>query len=107
MTGIESGLNPQMLQMIGAAAMETVGAIEVMKNFFKPQNKKVWTIVMMPLALLFCAVYSYLPIWVTAGILAICACQICWDTILQTFKRIIGKLGGDNQVQGHDENFHR
>jgi hypothetical protein len=91
---IETELTPQMLQMIGVASMETVGAIEVMKNFFQPPNKKVWTVVMMPLSLLFCAIYSYLPSWVTAGILAICACQICWDTILQTFKRIVGRLGG-------------
>jgi hypothetical protein len=94
MTGPESGLDAQMLQMIGVAAMETVGTIEVMKNFFRPKNRKVWAVVMMPLALLFCAVYTYLPIWVSAGILTICTCQICWDTVLQTFKRIVARIGG-------------
>jgi hypothetical protein len=94
MTGLESGLDTQTVQMIGTAAMETVGSIEMLKNFFQPKSKKVWTLVMIPLSLCFCAVYSYLPAWVTAGILAICACQLCWDTVLQTFKKIVSKIGG-------------
>jgi hypothetical protein len=106
MTGIESGLNSQTLQMIGVVAIETVGAIEVMKNFFKPHDKKVWTIVMIPLSLTFCAIYNYLPIWITAGILAICTCQLCWDTVLQTFKQIVIRISSNNQNSSIG-NFHQ
>ncbi|MDR0785577.1 MAG: hypothetical protein LBE74_06825 [Treponema sp.] len=100
MTGIESGLSAALAQMIGVAALETVGSIEVLKNFFQPRSKKLWTVVMAPLAIVFCLVYHYLPVWVSAGVLTVCACQICYDVVLQTFKRIVRGVGGGEVKTG-------
>ena len=86
-------LNSAVFFMIGISAMSTVGLIEVLKNFFKPKQSKIWTLVMIPLALASCLVYIYLPIWVMAGILTVCACQIGWDIILKTFEKIISRIG--------------
>jgi hypothetical protein len=85
-------LDTNTIQMISIVAMQTVGVIEALKNLVTLKNKKLWVLVMMPLSLLFCAVYTYLPNWVSIGILVIAVCQMCWDCILQNIKKIGEKL---------------
>ncbi len=79
--------------MIGLAAMTTVGTIEVLKNFLILENKKIWTIVMIVLAPIYCAIYFYLPLWVIGCILAICLCQIGYDSIVKTYHSLVDKIG--------------
>ena len=94
----ELDLNSQMIQMIVSSAVKTVGTIEVLKNFFVPRNKKIWTIVMIPLSLIYCAVYKHLPDWVSAGILTICVCEISYECILQVFKKFVSKVSGSGNT---------
>ena len=77
------------------AAVETVGIIEVMKKFITFKKGWKYTLIMIPLAFICSFVYLYLPIAVTAGILAVCISKMYYKNVLQVLEGLVKKLNKD------------
>lgn len=82
------------LSIISIASVETVGFIQVLKNFL-PEKTPTWiySVVMVLFAVLFSVISTYCPKVVTTALLTICLSQIGYETILQTVKKLAGKIG--------------
>lgn len=80
------------VNLITTSAIETVGIIQILKNFLPEKFPKwLYAIFMCVLAPLFCLIGQYCPQIVTTSILTICVSQLGYETILQTIKKLISK----------------
>lgn len=82
------------LSIISIAAVETVGFIQIIKNFL-PEKTPTWiySIIMLVLAVAFSFISTYAPKVITTALLTVCVSQIGYETILQTIKKIAAKIG--------------
>lgn len=80
------------LMAIFTALLQTVGLIEVLKNFIVLKNKRIWAVVMIPLGVSMTYAASYLPDTVNAAILVVCGSQLFYQSILQSFQKIVENL---------------
>ena len=87
-------LDENMLKIICIASLETVGLIEVLKRFITFKRGTWYTIIMLPLAFACVAMYLYLPLFVSAGILTVCLSQLFYKNFLQVLSAIVKKLEG-------------
>ena len=82
-----------LLQNVTIAAFACVGLIETLKSFFKTEKKWIYAVVMIPLSVGCYFAVLYLPPWVIGGMLTIAACQIGYQTIVQTFHALVKMIG--------------
>jgi len=82
-----------LIQNVTISSFAAVGLVECFKNFIKTEKTWIYSIIMMPIALVCFYAASCLPVWVIGGILTVGATQLCYQTIVQTFKKIIAKIG--------------
>lgn len=96
-----SELGGQFLLKVVAAAFAAVGIEEYLKNFFKPKNKKLYALVMVPLSLgAYCAA-ELLPIYVIGSLLTLGSVQVCYETLIQGFRAVIDRISGKlHQYEG-------
>jgi hypothetical protein len=87
-------IDADMLKQIAVVAFETVGVIELLKNWLKIPLK-FYSLLLIPAALTFGFVYAKLPPWATVSIMATAACQLGYDIILQGLKKIISRIAGE------------
>ena len=87
-------LDENLIKIICIASLETVGLIEVLKRFITFKWSTWYTVIMIPLAFACVAMYLYLPLFVSAGILTVCFSQLFYKNFLQVFSAIIKKLEG-------------
>lgn len=74
------------------AAIETVGIIQVIKNFIPEKFPKwLYAVIMCILAPVFCVVGSYCPPIVSASIMTICVSQLGYEEIIQSIKKLVSK----------------
>lgn len=99
-------MDTQFLLQVVAASLAAVGVEEFIKNFFKPANKAWYAAVMLPLSVgCFCAA-RLLPLWVIGSLLTVGSVQLCYQTLVQGFQKIIdhvfGKInkGVDRGIEG-------
>lgn len=87
------------LELITQASLETVGTVQVLKNFL-PESfpKKLWAVIMPILAVGFTLVETYLSSIIGTCILVVCCSQIGYESILQTLKKL-GSIIGSKDVQ--------
>lgn len=88
-------MDEALLKIVIIAAVETVGLIEVLKKFVTFKKGWKYTLIMIPLAFACSFVYLYLPIAVTAGILAVCISQMFYKNVLQVLEGLVKKLEKD------------
>ena len=82
-----------LLQNVTIAAFACVGLIETLKSFFKTEKKWIYAVVMIPLSVGCYFAVLYLPPWVIGGMLTVAACQIGYQTIVQTFHALVKMIG--------------
>lgn len=82
-----------LLQNVTIAAFACVGLIETLKSFFKTEKKWIYAVVMIPLSVGCYFAVLYLPPWVIGGMLTVAACQIGYQTIVQTFHALVKMFG--------------
>ena len=82
-----------LLQNVTIAAFACVGLIETLKSFFKTEKKWLYAVIMIPLAVGCYASVLYLPAWVIGSALTVAACQIGYQTIVQTFHALVKMIG--------------
>lgn len=82
-----------LIENVMIAAFACVGLIETLKSFLKPEKKWIYAVVMIPLAVGCYFSALNLPPWVIGGMLTIAACQIGYQTIMQTFQAIVRMIG--------------
>ncbi len=88
-------MDEALVKIVIVAAVETVGLIEVLKKFVKFKKGWKYTLIMIPLAFICSYIYLYLPIAITAGILAVCVSQMFYKNVLQVLEGIVKKLEKD------------
>lgn len=101
-------INVGFLMEIIIACFATVGLEEYIKNFFKPQNKVWYAVLMLPLAAMCYVSLSLLPIEVIGSILTVGGVQLCYQTFIQGFKSIVENITNkmntkDLSVGGYNE----
>lgn len=80
------------IQLITTSAIETVGIIQILKNFMPEKFPKwLYAVFMCILSPVFCIIGTYCPQLVTTSIITICVSQLGYETILQSIKKIIDK----------------
>lgn len=84
-------IDENIIKQIAVVAFETVGVIELVKNWLKIPLK-FYSLILIPVALLFAFIYERLPLWVSVSILAVTACQLGYDIILQGLKKMITRI---------------
>lgn len=93
-------INIEFLMKIIVACFATVGLEEYIKNFFKPQNKVWYAVLMLPLSSLCYASLSLLPVEVIGSILTVGGVQLCYQTFVQGFKAIVENI--TNKIKSKD-----
>lgn len=84
------------VETITIAAIETVGVVQIVKNFMPSWfPKSLYSVIMILLSGLFVYVCVNLPGWVTTSVLTCCVAQIGYEGILQTIKRIANQGNKD------------
>jgi hypothetical protein len=81
-------------ELVGLASFCTLGTIQMLKNFFKGSNGKVFAILSPFLCFIYGACFLFIPLWAIAGIVTIAASQLGYETIIQP---ILTKLGSTKQ----------
>ena len=93
-------INIEFLMKIIVACFATVGFEEYIKNFFKPQNKVWYAVLMLPLSAVCYASLSLLPVEVIGSILTVGGVQLCYQTFVQGFKAIVENI--TNKIKSKD-----
>lgn len=93
-------INVEFLMKIIVACFATVGLEEYIKNFFKPQNKVWYAVLMLPLSAVCYASLSLLPVEVIGSILTVGGVQLCYQTFVQGFKSIVENI--TNKIKSKD-----
>ena len=80
------------------AAFATVGIMETIKNFWKTQRTWLYALAMIPLAALCVWMQVALPPWAIGIVLAVGMSQLCYQTIVQAFKALVGRVASGGAV---------
>lgn len=83
------------MDIILAAAVATVGIIEILKNIASLKRPKLWSLISAPIAAGMVCVVQFAPPIVLTIILVWCGSTLFYDTVLQTFKKLFTKGGSD------------
>lgn len=79
------------------AAFATVGLMETLKNFWKTQRTWLYALAMIPMAVLCVWMQVALPPWVIGAVLAVGMSQLCYQTIVQALKAIVGRVASGSR----------